>query len=209
MKKLLTYDWATHQPLIKALLELKKPQFVLELGIGMFSTPLFDGIAYLGIENDAKWIAEVLKNSNQSAGKKTFMHHDIGVPSSRKFANLNKEQREGIVNYFLEVKQNLPDIRPSMLFVDSFVATRGIGMKLLQSKFDVIVFHDAQPRSAHIYDYPELSGFSKFYLTSEKAWTGVYVRNLQKKEIQSTIRPYIDEFRTAFGYRGRMEVIDA
>ena len=35
------YEWSTHQPLIRAVMEQYKPTFVLELGCGDNSTPIF------------------------------------------------------------------------------------------------------------------------------------------------------------------------
>ena len=50
------FEWATHQPLIRAVLALYDPKFVLELGAGMYSTPLFIGREFMCIENDIEWV---------------------------------------------------------------------------------------------------------------------------------------------------------
>jgi len=41
MKIVEDYGWSTHRPLIQAILDAFSPQFVLELGMGVYSTPIF------------------------------------------------------------------------------------------------------------------------------------------------------------------------
>ena len=49
------YEWATHQSVIRAAMEVYKPQYILELGPGVYSTPVFleYNLLYDCIENDA------------------------------------------------------------------------------------------------------------------------------------------------------------
>jgi len=53
--------WASHRPLVLAVIDVYRPSFVLELGIGDFSTPLFQNkeFDYLGVESDPEWIERI------------------------------------------------------------------------------------------------------------------------------------------------------
>ena len=49
------YAWSSHQPVIRMALKVFKPKFILELGIGRYSTPIFlkEKCEKAFIENDS------------------------------------------------------------------------------------------------------------------------------------------------------------
>lgn len=200
------YSWATHQPVLKGVLQAFCPEFVLELGIGVHSTHLLvKAPSYFGVEIDREWIAKV----KETLPNIEVAHHDLkGVTLGAPLSRLTKEQKENIIKYYSGIK--VPQDKRTLLFVDSFVSVRGISMTLLKDKFDVIVFHDAQSRTNDFYGYKKVSlnDFKVYYLTSETSWTGIAIRNGVDADIVLAIRNNIEAFREDFGYKGRMEVID-
>lgn len=201
----MTYSWATHRPLIQVALEVFNPGFVLEIGVGIHSTPLFGAVEYVGIENDKQWIDNVQSLMNEECN---IIYNDLGgVNSSTKFSNLNKQTKIKIIKFLTGLQ--IPEKPVRLLFIDSFVCDRNIAMILLAHKFDIIIFHDAQPKSHRVYGY-DLDNFKDFdllYLTSDTAWTGM-LTNLPEahKKINNSIQVYIDQFRQDFNYNGQMKL---
>jgi len=180
-----TWEWASHQPLIKAVLELYKPAFILELGIGENSTPLFAGLNYIGVENDRAWIDHLTKlyHTNQ-----TFIWHDLD------------RQVTSLADYYNSLQ--LPDVKPNLLFVDNYETCRMIAINTLRTKFDAILFHDCEPEpGARInhYDMINSEGFNVYFLKTPANWTGLMVsiasgldRGFQP--LRQVVDNYIDEF---------------
>jgi hypothetical protein len=175
--------WASHQPLIKSIMEFYKPKFVLELGIGNFSTPeLIKDTDYLGIENDSNWI-ETIKNKFKNLN---IIHHDLGkeVEISTKYKSLSEDQ----INKFIKFYDNIhiPSVSPKLLFVDHFTSVRTISLNTLGNKFDIIIYHDSEePNGVQWYNYDLLSlnQFKKYHLKSDVVWTTLLIKELDFKII--------------------------
>lgn len=187
------YAYSTHQPLIQAVLNLYKPQFVLELGAGLHSTPLFKGTNYLGIENDRQWIDVIKKEFGVDI---TF--HDLGdIGISTYLHQMTEAQKEFIRNYYLSL--DLPDIKPNLLFIDSYPSCRAIAMNTLRDKFDLMIFHDAEPGTFQVdgYDTVNMEGFNTYYLKTSANWTGLMVKEDKGFELlKAVISPIIAQYLT-------------
>jgi hypothetical protein len=145
---------ASHQPVIRNTLVKYYPLFVLELGIGLYSTPLFRGKEYIGIENNIEWI-RVMRDKYPDM---RFIHHDVGdMKSSDYMRNLSPEQMSEFRNYYCEVI--IPDIRPNLLFVDHYAALRTISINALKDRFDLIIYHDSE-HPYYCYDEIDTRGFT-------------------------------------------------
>jgi len=74
-------DWkcASHAPLVKTILKVCKPNYIMELGCGFNSTSIFaeSKIPFTCIENDAVWLEQV-KSQYGSTPNSEFIHHDLG-----------------------------------------------------------------------------------------------------------------------------------
>lgn len=152
--------WASHQPLISGVLDLYKPKFVLELGIGENSTPMFKDIQYLGVENDYEWVKKV----REEFGMKVIWH------------NLDK-QTVTLLEYYKGLQ--FPETHPSLLFVDNYESCRLIAINALRDRFDLIIFHDCEPEpGARINHYGMINseGFNVYFLKTDKNWTGLMVK---------------------------------
>lgn len=188
-----TSEWTTHQPLIQSVMEVYKPRFILELGMGNFSTPFFinKGAQYLGVENDEKWI-DHLKNN---LGNMDTIFHDLGpnVKLGTHLYEINDEQKTSIINFYKSLKY--PDLKPNVLFVDQFTCCRTLSINTLGNDFDVIMYHDCQPAGIPWYSYNliNLDGFQIFTLKSDISWTRLMVKHYDDSftnVVQSFIQIY-------------------
>jgi hypothetical protein len=173
MDKELTFNWSTHQPLIMAAMELYTPKFVLELGIGEFSTPLFKQRApeLLSVENNQEWIAHMKTRYPELH----IIHHDlkgkihIGTP----LTELTKADRLQLFEFYLRLP--IPPGR-KLLFCDQYTATRTISIIALKDRFDLIIYHDSEEAPLYDYDLINTFGFNSYILKSPVSWTTMMVR---------------------------------
>lgn len=192
------YPTATHRPMIKAIFALYDPQAVLEIGIGEFSTPLFQHLEYMGVEGDPDWVNTIMAKIKTAF----IIHHPMGAfHKGYALRDLRSTQIADIISFYKE----LPKLRksPKLLFVDGYACTRIPALHTLGDQFDFIIYHDCQPKSVHHYNYDSLnlSGFVNYYLTSPTSWTGLLVRDTEDKgkaALEKVIEPYIKEFQKEF-----------
>jgi hypothetical protein len=180
MNEEMNYQWATHQPLIQGVLKLYEPKFILELGTGYNSTPLFQGYGYIGVENDLEWIKEIHKKYYMQ-----IIHHDLD------------RQTVSLEDYYKAI--SLPNEFPRLLFVDNYESCRLIAINALRDRFDLIIFHDCEPEPGarvNHYDMIDSAGFSVYFLKTPSNWTGLMVRHDKGfDELLKSVNPYIDEFK--------------
>jgi phage antirepressor YoqD-like protein len=173
-----SYAWSTHQPLIRAIMELYKPAFVLELGIGNNSTPVL--LEYttklLSIENNLEWIDVIKKRYKEI----DVIYHDLdNITVDTLLKNLNEEQKKKITDYYLKLK--IPELKPNFLFVDQYASCRTLSINSLGEKFDFIMYHDCDPTgyNANQYSLINIKGYNTYYLETPTTWTAAMI----KKEI--------------------------
>jgi len=188
--------WASHQPLIKSVMEFYKPKFVLELGVGNFSTPEFlKGNDYLGIENDAKWI-DIIKNKFQNIN---IIHHDLGsdIQASTKYTSLSQNQINKYIDFYNKIP--IPNLEPKLLFVDQFTCVRALSLNALADKFDIIIYHDSEPNAIAWYNYDliNVKDFKKYHLKTDVVWTTLLIKNFDF-EIVDVINKNIKEFKIKY-----------
>lgn len=194
-----TWQWASHQPIIKGVLELYKPKFILELGIGENSTPLFAGLPYMGIENDADWISHLTAKFHTN---QPFIHHNLD------------RQAGSLADYYAALP--VPAARPNLLFVDNYETCRMIAINTLRQKFDLILFHDCEPEPGarvNHYDMINSEGFNVYFLKTPANWTGLMVRigsGLDRgfQPLRQVVDNYIDEFKSLHPEAGWLRMSD-
>jgi hypothetical protein len=189
-------QWASHKPLTKSIMEFYKPKFVLELGVGNFSTPeLLKENDYLGIENDIKWI-DTIKNKSNTIH---LLHHDLGndVQISTKYQSLSQNQINEFVKFYNDI--HIPNVEPKLLFVDQFTCVRTLSLNALGNKFDIIIYHDSEPSGIKWYNYDliNLKDFKKYHLKTDIVWTTLLIKNLDPKIID-VINKNINEFKSTY-----------
>jgi hypothetical protein len=187
-------EWTTHQPLIQAVMKFYKPNFILELGMGNFSTPLFrqKNVQYLGVENDEKWI-EHLKNN---IGPMDTIFHDLGpnIKLGTRLYEISEDDKASITKFYHNL--TFPNLKPNVLFVDQYTSCRTLSINVLGNKFDIIMYHDCQPDGIPWYNYDliNLEGFQTFTLKSDISWTRLMVKNYHN-DFAGVIEPFIQAYK--------------
>ena len=179
-----TWQWASHQPLIKGVLDLYSPRFILELGIGENSTPLFAGLNYLGVENDKEWIKHI---GSTCRANQLIMWHDLD------------RQKGTLAEYYDTIP--LPEDEPKLLFVDNYESCRAIAINTLRNKFDIVIFHDCEPEPGarvNHYGIVNSEGFNVYFLKTSANWTAVMIRtsiDIGFGELLLKVNKHIAEFK--------------
>lgn len=179
--------WGSHLPVLQAVIDAFPIVGALELGSGLHSTAiLFDRLqSVVSIENYESWI-DTLRENIQEDEKHYFAHFP--------FSHSKKAQREEIGQEALqkatEFYRSHMTFNPNLLFVDCFRGYRLQAMIDLHKDFDVIVYHDAQPRVDFRYGYstfvPERN-FIQYIDRTFPTHTGVYINVDYKDRLASFI----------------------
>lgn len=171
------HAWSSHQPVIRTIMELYVPLFVLELGVGLYSTPIF--LEYksnlLSVENNKEWIDYM----NNIFGKTQILFHDLkdNINSVTLLNELSEEKKEEITSFYKNL--NLPELHSNLLFVDQYLSCRLLSIKALYDKFDIIIYHDCHPNEMSLHEYnvlKNIKGFNKYYIISNISWTYLMIR---------------------------------
>lgn len=202
MNKVKNWEWASHQPMINGVLEEFKPKYILELGIGDYSTPLFYNykpIEMLSIENDREWLGSY---SQFNTSYPIILHElDKEIKLGTHPCDLSEKQKSKHREYYLDIADFVKNISlyPKLLFVDQFTCLRAESINTLYPYFDIIIYHDCQPAGIDWYEYyfdTELLDTYKHYtLKTPIVWTGCFVaKHLADNNLATTILPYINTF---------------
>jgi hypothetical protein len=197
------YEWSTHRPLLQALVFAFNPKFILELGMGLFSSPIF--IDYnpeelVFIENDEEWIKHMKEKFGSSYN--IILHKlDDSVLLGTHPYQLTSNQRDAISGYYKDLSKLLQskDMHPRFLFVDNFTCCRNFAINILYSVFDIVAYHDCQPAGIPWYEYSFEENlrkeFNHYTLKTPTSWTGVFIRrSLDQSRLGEIIIPYINQY---------------
>jgi hypothetical protein len=184
------HEASTHIPVLRAVIRDYNPLFVLELGIGIYSTPVLVKSNYVGIENNSEWIGRI-KTLFPDAD---IRHHETDIKRGTFPKELNREQIGEITIYYRSLV--IPDIHPNFLFVDNYAAFRTIAINELRDKFDIIAYHDCQPEvTGYEYDKVNKEGFNSYYLKSPTSWTCSMVRiGIDSGKLDLPLREYLNDW---------------
>lgn len=195
------YEWSTHVPLNKILVEEIKPELIVELGTGLYSTPIFlqsQAKKLFFIDNDTEWLNEI-KNKNKFDERCSVIHHDLGneIHLTTFLKELSEEKKNEIFNYYKKLEDEIKKIElfPKMLFVDHYTCARALSINALYSSFDIIVYHDCQPKGIRWYEYYFEKNlhlnYDSYFLTSPTSWTGCFIK--KSLQIKSNLCLSIDK----------------
>ena len=186
---------ATHTPLIEYALDKLRPSFIMELGVGWFSTALFDryvrttGAQYIGIENDKIWITDI----KEKYPSLSIVHHDIyPITRGERAIGLSRYWLDTITDYYRGL--SVPDVSPKLLFVDNYASCRTIAFNVLKDKFDIIIVHDCELAVMQWYDYDKMDTkrLHVQYLKCNLSWAMIMTRI----PLSEDISPFIEKFMT-------------
>ena len=156
-----------------------------------------------------KWVDQIKETLGVS-----ITYHDLGgIDRVTTWDELSTAQRIEIQKYYVEIAFGLNGIQPKLLFVDGFACTRKIAIEMLKGCFDVIVYHDSQPKRGtnvfgHKYNQSPESGFTKYHLKTMRNWTSVMVKEDKGLTVlKESVAPYIKEFYNDWKQNVGMEVI--
>jgi hypothetical protein len=203
-----TWGWKTHQPMIHLMMTKFCPEYVMELGVGYNSTPLF--LSYLPkkfvcIENDKEWLNTIVSAypffSTYSARYHSISSLKEPVSVSTKPLKLSDERKREIVTYYIALgKEVQEEGNPKLLFVDNHTCLRAIAISILGNYFDIIIYHDCQPEGVDWYGYyfdNQFDDYEFYLLKTPISWTGCYLRKgmgYTEQELLDVIQPYIQQF---------------
>lgn len=184
------YEWETHQPLIRAVMDLYKPSFVLELGAGYYSTPVFMEyeMTFMTIDNNKEWCNIMSRDFGINV-----IFHDLGeIPEGWVYNRLNAEQRHEIISYYRNLE--IPDCN-NLLFVDNFSSCRMLAINTLRDKFNMIIYHDSESLEVNSFDLVNKEGFKGYTLQTSGPCTTLLIKEDKGLgELQEVIEPYIVTF---------------
>jgi len=171
-----SWAWASHQPMIRMVCELYNPGYVLEIGVGIFSTSLFKDMDYLGAETSKEWADYISTKFNVPV-----LNYSIDTELAEYYDSLPIGQGQ------------------KLLFVDGEEGTRLTAINTLSPKFNIIIFHDCEPEpGARVNQYAKVNteGFKTYFLKTNMNWTGLMVRKDYGFEVfEKTIQKYIEDFK--------------
>lgn len=181
------YTWSTHQPIIQSLMEIFVPRYILELGIGIYSTPTFmryDFDKYIGIDNDKNWLGHITSSIKYDEHKCKFMYHylndDVVYNTLPKF--VSSDLKENIKQYYTQLLKEVKTeaLFPKLMFVDNFTCCRTLAINTLYDVFDIIVYHDDEPAGTPWYEYYFVEDiykdYDKYTLITPRSWTSCFIR---------------------------------
>jgi len=197
------WEWSTHRPIIQMVLSYFNPKYIVELGSGNFSTPLFveHNVHTKCIESEYEWYVH---SKNKYPDLDIVYHKNPGeMTIYTKIHELTGEQRTEITDFYqkLLIIAEKEVAHPSLLFVDQFNCGRTISINTLFSVFDIILYHDAQPEGivwhSYYFDDRIWADFDHFILKSKISHTGMFIRktmNYDFDRMKEIIQPFIDVY---------------
>jgi hypothetical protein len=183
MNQDLHWSWQTHQPLIRTILSNYKPEYILEIGIGLFSTPLFveeySSKKYLGIDNDFEWFSmfkEKYPNSD-------FIFHEIqNTVIGTKVYELQEYQKASIIDYYQKLRSKIisENYERKLLFVDNYTCARTFAINNLHDLFDIVILHDTEPAAyswySYYFDNNLINNYVKVNYETGISWTTAFIK---------------------------------
>ena len=195
------WEWRTHSPILKLITARLSPKLFVELGVGVYSSPIFLNLTdskIILIDNSKEWL-EVVRSNTTRTDNVDFLFHDLGtdVLGSTTYDELDTEKQQNIQHYYSQLAEHVDSIDESikLLFVDNYTCVRSKAIELLSSKFDIIVYHDAEEECFE-YSFDEIStnGYSQYIFKTPRSWTGILIKDNINLDILNIANEYIEEW---------------
>jgi hypothetical protein len=174
----LAFEYGTHLPVLKAVVEVFQPRGVLELGAGKFSTPLFYRHVkkVITVETDETWIHEVGKLVQPREGFALIHHRVPRLTSKTRARAISQGTKNECVKYYEGIIDRHPEL--DFLFIDHVSGLRSWTLFHLYTRFDFIVYHDAEEKG---HGYERFSDFDNgeyfhYVLRAYIPHTGILIR---------------------------------
>jgi hypothetical protein len=184
------FEYGTHLPVLKSILETFHPRGALELGAGRYSTPLlYHHVDRLvTIDNDPKWVGEV---ASLVPPRKNFslIHHSLpGLTAGTRHWEVPQRTKQQCIAYYREVVASNPGM--DLLFIDHISGLRSCALVALYDQFDFVVYHDAEDKG---YGYEQFAqhdngDFLHFLLKPYIPYTGFLIRKKHADRVEELCR---------------------
>lgn len=171
--------WGSHVPLTKAILATFPITGALELGAGTNSTPvLFSSLPYVvSVEADKGWI-EKLRSEKliTETDNHRIVHHEVPADINR--STIRENIDPSVLANATKLYRSVMRPEHNYLFVDCYAGFRLRALNDLHTSFDVITYHDAEPKDDKWYGYSTFqadNGYNHFVDRTFMANTGLIV----------------------------------
>ena len=112
-----------------------------------------------------------------------------------------------ITDYYEHVE--IPDLKPNLLFVDQLPSCRVLSINILRTKFDLIIYHDADISGFEVnsYDMINMSGFNSYVLATDRTGTGLMIKKeVDKGGLENALKLFIKDFMDEYPDCTKMEL---
>jgi hypothetical protein len=208
MKQIPDTGWGSHKPLLQALIDVFAPYFIMELGIGIHSTPILSKkcTKYVGVEQDYKWIEKMLNFPDFQFVK--IIHHASDIKIGQRFDDLTINQIDGLIGFYTMLKNSVIELSQgeySMLFVDNYPGCRTLAINTMFDAFDIICYHDSEAVDWYNYNFDEnlKNNYNHYTLTTDIVGTrdivgtSVFIKKELKElsaELKHIVRQYVEKY---------------
>jgi hypothetical protein len=200
-KTLSRWEWRTHVPILSLIIDNLQPTLIVELGVGVYSSPLFlncTNSKVILIDNDEEWL-KIVKNDSKIHNDVKFIFHDLGSKINRDtlYKDLTDSQKLDIKNYYKELSSQILDINSKfkLLFVDGWACTRNVSINCLYTAFDIVVYHDAEQKDLeYSFDDDLKNNYRHFIFKTSKSWTGLFVKSAINLDIVTLSESFIKKW---------------
>lgn len=202
------FKWSSHNPVIFTALDILDPEFILELGMGNFSSPLFlksNAKTMIHIENNENWI-NIVKSNHMFDGRSEIIFHNLNaeISNSTKISKVPLHVIEEAKQFYHILKNKIQNnFKTKLLFVDQFACLRTLSINTLADDFDWIIYHDAE--APEEYNYGEIKKelndtHYHFILETYTSWTGFFIKKTKcdEKVMRNTLLKNVETFAKPF-----------
>jgi hypothetical protein len=202
-----TYRWSSHTPVIYTALELLKPELIVELGMGFFSSPIFfksDAKKTIHVENTQEWI-DLIKDKHKDIideSKSEFLYQNVGkINLATKYFELSNEQKKEIDFYYNDLSSKISKMNYNgkLVFTDGFTALRRPSIDILTNDFDMAIYHDAE--DTETYDYKNIEESLKeqndhYLLKTATTYTGFFIKkdSYDKEQLNEIMNKSVERY---------------
>ena len=203
--------WASHLPLLEALLRNVAPKTIVECGMGHASTPLF--LEYgtktvFSVEHDRAWYRRILGSIDRTPSfVPRLVELGHGITSFTLRAAASRNQINAIEDAYASIALEVSGLgEVDLLFVDTFSAARLSALVHLHSFAHLIIFHDSEPRNFKGYCYDRfMDDFGgryrrfSFRPPDPYPWTELLVDESARLDLGGIVIDLIARSRALFG----------
>lgn len=179
--------WGSHQPVLLSVLNILKPERIVECGTGYYSTGKIMAYAKesIHIEHDPVWFKRIRDCTVHEANNTKWFLREFCAGNATAIHELPPGEFEKICDHYKGLAKMIGHC--DMLFVDTFRAARVPALLHLGPISPVIILHDLEGNSPAYYEYHRAkemldANFSTYSYKPKGsvnghaiAWTNLYV----------------------------------